>query len=308
MDKQRWVEIRVGIFIFAGLAVIAAMVAEFGRIGQGFSKFYDITVTFDNAAGLIRNSDIQLAGARIGFVADTPRINETMTGVIVPLKIQEGVNISKFMRFQVGSSGLLGDKFVEITPSPEFDAAKFDSNDSTQILAPGAVVKGFEQGGFGALQKKGEEVLESLRSTSEELRTAISKLNNGVLVEENQKNLATTFDNLRKTSETFVTASKDIGKIVIDAQGAVETGKKALETTDEAAADLKEALADARKVMDGAEQVMNKMKTGPGLVPTLLNDKQISDNLRVFVNNLRERGVLFYKDSKAKQETAAPRR
>jgi len=308
MDKQRWVEIRVGIFIFAGLAVIAAMVAEFGRIGQGFSKFYDLTVTFDNAAGLIRNSDIQLAGARIGFVADTPRINETMTGVIVPLKIQEGVNISKFMRFQVGSSGLLGDKFVEITPSPEFDAAKFDSNNPEQILAPGSVVKGFELGGFGALQKKGEEVLESLRATSEEMRTAISKLNNGVLVEENQKNLATTFDNLRKTSETFVTASKDIGVIVVDAQDAVQTAKKALATTDEAAADLKEALADARKVMDGAEQVMNKMKTGPGLVPTLLNDKQLSDNLRVFISNLRERGVLFYKDPKAKPEAAAPRR
>lgn len=313
-DRTRALEIKVGIFIVTGFLAIAAMVIQFGQVGQGFNRFYDVTVTFANAGGLIRNGDVQLAGARIGYIADTPRLNDSMTGVIVPLKIREGQRIPRATKFQIGSSGLLGDKFVEIVPSADFDPATFNAKDESLLIQPGDQIVGTQTGGLEALQRKGEEVLESLKNTSEELRVAIASINSGVLVDENQKNLTATFENLRKTSESFVAASDtaktvvaDAGKVVAQAQSAVATAGKAMESTQIAASELKLALEDSRKLIASAQATIRMVQAGPGLVPALLADKQMSDDVRAFIANLRERGVLFYKDRSEPKPATTPR-
>ena len=42
--------------------------------------------------------------------------------------------------------------------------------------------------------------------------------------------------------------------------------------------------------------MLAKAQTGNGPIATLLNDRQMSDNLKALVANLREHGILFYKD------------
>src|SRR5215210_2714684 len=119
-DREKAIELKVGFFVFVGLLFIAAMVVHFGRVAQGFHKYYALTIQFPNASGLIQNSDVQLAGARIGYVADKPRIVSKVNAVSVPLQIIEGIKIPRGAKFQVGSSGLLGDRFVEVVLPPGF--------------------------------------------------------------------------------------------------------------------------------------------------------------------------------------------
>ena len=66
---ERGLEFKVGIFVFVGLAMLGALVVQFGRLGEGFKTYYPLTVRFNDASGLLKGSDVLLAGARIGKVA-----------------------------------------------------------------------------------------------------------------------------------------------------------------------------------------------------------------------------------------------
>src|SRR2546425_1665869 len=112
---ERGLEFKVGVFVFVGLAMVGALVVQFGRLGEGFKTYYTLTVRFNDASGLLKGTDVLLAGARIGKVADAPRLVREGTGVAVPLKIYGYIKIPEGTKFTVGSSGLLGDRFVNVT-------------------------------------------------------------------------------------------------------------------------------------------------------------------------------------------------
>ena len=64
----------------------------------------------------------------------------------------------------------------------------------------------------------------------------------------------------------------------------------------QAADGLQNAIADTRKVVRSAMQ-------GKGLVATLLNDQQLASDLHALISNLRNHGVLFYRDSAANTQS-----
>src|ERR1700740_3239846 len=130
---ERGLEFKVGIFVFAGLAMLAALVVQFGRLGEGFKTYYALTVRFSDASGLLKGSDVLLAGARIGKVAGGPRLVREGNGVAVPLKIYDYIKIPKGSKFTVGSSGLLGDRFVNVTMPP---------GERKEFVAPNSYIMG----------------------------------------------------------------------------------------------------------------------------------------------------------------------
>ena len=69
-----------------------------------------------------------------------------------------------------------------------------------------------------------------------------------------------------------------------------------------AADDVQVAIADARKTIQAATQVMQEATNGKGLLPTLLTNQELARDLQALVSNLRDHGVLFYRDSAAKAE------
>src|SRR6266404_9100084 len=112
---ERGLEFKVGVFVFLGIAAIGALVVQFGRLGEGLKTYYSLTIRFDDASGLLKGSDVLLAGARIGKVAGGPRLVREGSGVDVPLKIYDYVKVPAESKFTVGSAGLIGDRFVNVT-------------------------------------------------------------------------------------------------------------------------------------------------------------------------------------------------
>src|SRR5258708_11594813 len=115
---ERGLAFKVGAFVFVGLAMLGALVVQFGRLGEGFKTYYSLTIRFTDASGLLKGSDVLLAGARIGKVADGPRMGREGHGVDVPLTNYDYIKIPDGSKFTVGSSGLLGDRFVNVTMPP----------------------------------------------------------------------------------------------------------------------------------------------------------------------------------------------
>ena len=167
---ERGLEFKVGIFVFVGLAMLGALVVQFGRLGEGFKTYYTLTVRFNDASGLLKGTDVLLAGARIGKVAGAPRLVREGSGIDVPLKIYDYIKIPEGTKFTVGSSGLLGDRFVNVTMPPGQPKA---------YLPPNAYINGARETGIDDLTREGGALVNDLRGTVQKIDTTMTRLNRG---------------------------------------------------------------------------------------------------------------------------------
>jgi phospholipid/cholesterol/gamma-HCH transport system substrate-binding protein len=273
---ERGLEFKVGIFVFVGLAMLGALLVQFGRLGEGFKTYYPLTVRFNNASGLLKGSDVLLAGARIGKVADGPRLVREGDGVAVPLKIYDYVKVPEGTKFTVGSSGLLGDRFVVVTPPP---------GQPTAYLPPNSYVNGTRETGIDDLTQQGGALVGDLRTT-------VQKLNQDTLSAQNMENLKSSMEHLNQATSALAESSKKL-------DGVIEQADSTMASAKQAADGLQNAIADTRKVLRSATQ-------GKGLVATLLNDQSLANDLHALITNLRAHGVLFYRDSAAAAQTKPP--
>jgi phospholipid/cholesterol/gamma-HCH transport system substrate-binding protein len=249
---------------------------QFGRLGEGFKTYYSVTVRFTNASGLLKGSDVLLAGARIGKVAGGPRLVREGGGVAVPLKIYDYVKVPEGTKFTVGSSGLLGDRFVVVTPPP---------GEPTAYLPPNAYINGTRETGIDDLTQQGGALVGDLRTT-------VQKLNQDTLSAQNMENLKSSMEHLNEATSALAESSKKLDGVIQQADSTMASAK-------EAADGLQNAIADTRKVLHSATQ-------GKGLVATLLNDQSLANDLHALITNLRAHGVLFYRDSAAAAQTKPP--
>jgi len=280
-EQDRGLELKVGIFVAVGLSILAALVVQFGRLGEGLKTYYGLTVHFTDASGLLKGSDVLMGGAKVGQVAGPPRLVTSGRGVDVSLRIYDYVQIATGSSITVGSTGLLGDRFVAIAPP---------SGKTTTHIAKGTRVEGAREKGLDDITKEGGDLIKELRGTVAKIDTALGRLNDQALSQANMDHLKETFDNLSKTSAAFSESSKRIDGVIEKADGTMGSAK-------EAADELQLAAGDARKTIQSAGQIMNEVTTGDGLLTMLLTNEEVANNLRALISNLRRHGILFYRDS-----------
>src|SRR6476469_2970909 len=280
---ERGLEFKVGIFVFVGLAMLGALLVQFGRLGEGFKTYYTVTVRFSDASGLLKGTDVLLAGARIGKVAGGPKLLREGDGVAVPLKSYDYIKIPEAAKFTVGSSGLLGDRFVNVAIPPGPPKA---------YLPPNADIKGARETGIDDLTRSSGALVNDLRGTVQKIDTTVNRLNQDTLSPANMENLKASMEHLNQATGALAESSKKLDGVVEQADSAMTSAKKAAD-------DLQNAIGDTRKVLRSATQ-------GKGVVATLLNDQTLANDIHALVSNLRAHGVLFYRDSAATAQSKPP--
>ena len=284
--QDRGLEFKVGAFVFVGLALLAALVVQFGRIGEGFKTYYAMTIRFGDASGLLKGSDVLLAGAKIGRVSGGPRLVREGNGVEVPLRIYDYVKIPGGSKFSVGSSGLLGDRFVNVVMPP---------GTPTSFMPKNATIEGTRETGMDDLTREGGALVSDLRATVQTVNATITRLNQEALSSGNMQNLKGTFDHLNEATAALGESSKKLDGVISKADSAMSSMGKDAD-------DLQLVIADARKTVQSATQVFREAKEGKGLLPALLTNQDLANDLRALIGNLRAHGVLFYRDSAAKMD------
>jgi phospholipid/cholesterol/gamma-HCH transport system substrate-binding protein len=311
------VEFKAGLFLLVGLAVVGGMIVYFGGLGQAFGKSYRVTVELPDASGLLKDSSVLLAGARIGKVATAPKILfqpsllSTGAGVEVTLEIDEGIRIPAGSEIQVGSAGLLGDRFVAVRPPAGFDGKSF--------IEPGAKLAGTSATSLEDLQREGAQLIVELRGAVSKINTSLGRIESEFLGNETIGDLKQVFANIKNTSESFAAVSSKItglvdgaGEALVKASTAIESvsgtlakGGETMENANKAAEDLRAAIADVRKFVATAQGIADRGASGGGLLNTVLNDRKLAADLSALAGNLRKHGLLFYRDS-AEPDPAAP--
>lgn len=289
VQSEKTLELKVGAFVLAGLAVLAALVVQFGRVGEGFKTYYGLTVRFPDASGLLKGSDVLLAGAKIGRVSGGPRLVPSGEGVEVPLRIFDYVKIPAESKFTVGSSGLLGDRFVNVS---------MPAGAPENYIARETVIEGTRETGLDDLTREGGFLVSDLRNAVQNVNTTISRLNTETLSEANLANLKASVENLNTATTALAQSSQKIDGVIEKAGGTMDSAKKAAD-------DVQVAIADARKTIQAATEVIQQATSGKGAFAALLTNQDLAKDLRALVSNLRAHGVLFYRDSAAKEEARA---
>ena len=111
-------EAKVGAFTLGGAALLIAVVVFFGGLRFSGSHDYTLYAGFGRAIGLNPEAQVLLAGVPVGRVED---IASDGTGVTVSMVIQNGVKIPRGSSVTIAQPGIMGDKFVIITPSSATD-------------------------------------------------------------------------------------------------------------------------------------------------------------------------------------------
>ena len=287
---ERGLEFKVGAFVFVGLAMLGALVVQFGRLGEGFKTYCPLTVRFSDASGLLKGSDVLLAGAKIGKVAGGPRMVREGNGVEVPLKIYDYIKISEGSKITVGSSGLLGDRFVNVTMPP---------GPPKKFIAPKSYIVGTRETGIDDLTREGGELVGDLRKTVQNINTTVTRLNEEALSSGTMQNWKTSIEHLSATTASLSESSKKL-------EGVVDKADLAMGSIRKDADDMQAVIADARKTVQSATQVFREATQGKGLLAALLTNQDLANDLRALINNLRAHGVLFYRDSALKMDVKPP--
>jgi len=219
-------QLRAGFFVGLGLLCIGTLVIYFGRFGESVKKYYPLSVEYRNASGVMKGADVMLAGAKIGEVSAAPSVLPNMRGVLVPLRINEKVQIPEGSIFSIGSSGLLGDSFVTVTMN--------DNITDPKPIAPGSVItNGLSQSSLAELQRQvHDEILPKLSVALENIDTVSEALRKDVFNKEGVANLQVTLGNLAVASTEFKAVAGEAGVFL-------KKGNVAMDSLQGATVDLK---------------------------------------------------------------------
>jgi phospholipid/cholesterol/gamma-HCH transport system substrate-binding protein len=113
--KRLNIEFVVGLFMLAGMAAFFYLAIKMGDVGLWQQDGYTVTARFTSSSGLKEGGVVELAGVRVGkvqrIVLDPERYESVVT-----LSLEPGVRITEDTIASVRTAGIIGDKFIKLTP------------------------------------------------------------------------------------------------------------------------------------------------------------------------------------------------
>ena len=120
-------DIIVGIFVLAGAICLGYLAIRLGKVELFGATGYVVYADFASVAGLKIGDPAEIAGVRIGKVESLGLVDDRAR---VTLRLDPTVNLQDDVIASVRARGLIGDKFVLITPGA-----------SDNIIPPGGRIR-----------------------------------------------------------------------------------------------------------------------------------------------------------------------
>lgn len=110
-------QIKVGIFLAAGIAVLLVTIFMLGSNKSMFQEVVQLRSYFDSVQGLNKGAVVSLAGVKVGNI-DEMKFDEkrNLVEIISIIDADYKNKIKKDSRIEIRTQGALGDKFLYITP------------------------------------------------------------------------------------------------------------------------------------------------------------------------------------------------
>jgi phospholipid/cholesterol/gamma-HCH transport system substrate-binding protein len=306
MASQKSVEIRVGIFVLICMAVGAGLIWKFGKIGPSSGNRYPIIVTFDNVSGLIPEANVMYAGVAIGKVRAIKLDTGTKQRVAVILAINNDVSIRRDSKFVINQSGLLGDRYVDISPGTPTEPP----------LNPGDVIVGTTSVDLTEALRSVVEVLHQTGGTIERVNGmlvridgAVKRIDEVALNTQNLNHVSSILAQVDATTSNAVVLTANLRQLVDEGRGGISNtfGKFSLAADNVCASsrrvdefvrvaqgDMTQITANISASAKRIDAILNRLEKGEGTAGKLLTDQALHDEMLRLIHNLNQYG-LFYR-------------
>jgi phospholipid/cholesterol/gamma-HCH transport system substrate-binding protein len=111
--NYRTSEVIVGLFVLVGIACLGYLAIKLGKLEVLSDAGYLVTADFPTVAGLKRGDPVEIAGVKVGRVESMGLADDRAR---LTLRVAEGVKLQEDVIASVRARGLIGDKFVLISP------------------------------------------------------------------------------------------------------------------------------------------------------------------------------------------------
>lgn len=294
-------EIKVGIITVVAVALLAVYVFYL----QGYraaAQTYTVCVVFDDARGLQRGDPVYMVGVKIGEVA-VVRINEKLKAEVT-LKIGRQYDLYEDYKFQIATSGLIQERFVEVVPA--------EPNPYVEKLKPGVCVNGVLQPSLNDLMVQASQLLGNLNRTSRgvnallgdqevmsKVEAALESFSSAAaaatslanttarLAEQSQPMLLATLQELKQSASDMQDMTSELrtriaeGPVLTDLQEAIAAAKRSADNAERTSATLAAFVSDPTTQQEVRESLA-------AIHDAAVSAKQVSEDLATFSAELRK--------------------
>lgn len=295
-------EMKVGLFVFVGLVLIALLMLNFSKGLTLLKPTYKVRVIMPNVSGLKPKAGVMISGVPIGSVVST-ELSPEGTNVAIIVKILSSYKIHSDANFHVDALGFLGDQYLAISPT----------KNEAPLLRDGDTVIGQAPFNLQAAVRSTSELLGQAHQTMENLNEVISNANRTLFSQQTLSSFSETISNLQSvtanakhtteivegvfqsnsvplamTISNFNVASAKLNAMASELEATVSTNR----------GDLTAAVKDLRATAHNFNQISADLQSGKGLAGSLLKDEELKAqttamiaNLNEFSRNLNEKGL-----------------
>lgn len=264
MERDRSLEIKVGIFVALAVAGFVAMIIVLGSEDSLFEERYALRAKFGDVNGLRVGAAVFLAGMDCGLVSDV-----TFPGQLSDPTVHVSMSIRQACRERIrgdsvasiSSQGLLGDKLISISVGSE----------ARNVLAEGSWLESTEPAELTDFLDDGRDIVATVKSIVDKIDTALGS-------DDGQ--------GAGKSVLAIVQSIRDILAEVEGGQGVIH----ALVYDKKITSDLKGAVSALDDVADDFAAVASEIKDGDGFVHNLVYEDEITPKLVSLVENLNGTG------------------
>lgn len=293
MANQKKNNIKLGIFVVLGLAVLVFAFFIIGSNKNLFGADFKLRVRFSNIGGLTEGNNVLFSGIQAGTVKDINIINDTTIEVTMRINKKVKSYIHKNATATVGTEGLMGNKVINIMP----------------VNGPSEVVQ--ENDLLIAQQSASmEEIIQTLSKTnnnvqtiSEVLKGTVLRIDSSAILklindEEIGVNLKASLKNIYAATKNANQMTEGLNLVIAD----IKNGKGAagaLLTDTAVALQLKDAIAKIKQASNNANEMTielnqitkslkNDLTNGKGPLNTLLKDENMSGDIKQSMLNIKK--------------------
>lgn len=294
MVKKIVNNVKLGLFVLAGLIFLVLLLYMIGKNQNLFGKTYKLKARFSNIQGLVVGNNVRFAGIQAGTVKKITILNDTVIEVSMLIDTKMKNIIRKNAIASINTDGLVGNRVVNIVPAsnPGPFAEEGDILVSRRAVATDDMLQ--------TLYKTNMDVA----IIAADLKTTVQRINSSTALwallndQSIPENLKVSVANIRSATDKAGILADNLNEIVLD----VKSGKGSLGEilTDTALAkNLNEAVLKIKSVADKADDLaveLNEMAAdisqdvnqGKGAVNALLKDSMIVIKLNTSLDNIQK--------------------
>jgi phospholipid/cholesterol/gamma-HCH transport system substrate-binding protein len=282
-------EVKVGMFVLAGLAAIALVIFLIGEERNAFAKKESFFTVFRDVQGLRRGSPVRMGGVDVGSVSQVAygeNAKDARIYVHLAMVANEARRIRGDSVATIESKGLLGDKMIVLTvgspgAAPVAPGAQIRSRDAEDISAMLSKL--------GAVSIQVERVVGNLERTTQSLADA-----------KFHDDLKASVSSMSQLLGALERREGYAGKLIGDPAEA--------ERLSRTLANVERVTADLQQTSRSVNQILGRVQSGPGLAHEVIYGQegekavaqfgQAAEEIGTTLRGIREgrglaRGLLF---------------